>query len=441
MKNNMRVKGILLITVIGMCCIALTSVGATVKDRPQYVLMKAEQSAIYTDGKLQKLCSESNKWIELDQKNHGFVPASCMAEVMNTKLEKIAGSKTKFRIQVGKRTIKITAKQKEYKINNKTFNLSYTPYMDAKTLYVSLRDMARIFEYKVVNLSGVYVYTRTEKGPTVSEISKAILAYENKQIKIPVLTYHHFSTERTDNSLIVHPDLFEQQMKYLSEQGYTTLSDEELVQIYSGKMDIPKKPILITLDDGYESNYNLAFPILKKYNMKATVFLIVRRIFDVHREIVPYNYLDWNEIKEMSDSGLISFQSHTYNMHFMDAINNLGAITHPMSLNGHTETKSDYDQRVIQDLTLSKQIIEQKLGKRVVSFAYPFGHYNKHTEELVKQTGFKFSFSVKSGSNQIVNGPYLLKRASVPGVIKVGMSKIPASFESFPDFLRRVEAK
>jgi peptidoglycan/xylan/chitin deacetylase (PgdA/CDA1 family) len=437
MKNHILKCGswLILVSLLASSFVGITRAAITT---PKYLLLKANQNAIYVDGNLQKLCSNSDKYIQLDEWRHGFAPAKCLAEAIHIESE---GARGKVTFHVGKDTIKVTAKQREYKLNKKTYKLSYAPYMDGKTLYISLRDMARLTNYKVIQLSGVYVFTRLKDGPTASDVSKAIVTYENKQIKIPVLTYHHFSTERTDNSLIVHPDLFDQQMKYIHDQGYTSLSDEDLAKIYAGQMDIPEKPILITLDDGYESNYNLAYPILKKYNLKATIFLIVRRIYDQHREILPYNYLDWQEIKEMSDSGLISFQSHTYNMHFMDPKNNLGAITHPMSVNGKVETDDEYDQRVLNDLALSKSIIEQKLGKKVVSFAYPFGHYNKHTEELVKQAGFQFSFSVKSGSNALVNGPYLLRRASVPGVIKVGMSRIPASFDSFPDFLKRVKEK
>ena len=433
-------SGVKWITLLAVLMSAFAGVGMSENRLPKYMLMKADQKAVFVDGTVQKLCKDTNQVIQFDKAKHAYAPAACLADLLQIKGD-ASKDKTKYTFQFDKRAVKVIANQTEYKVNNRYNSMSYSPYVDNKMLYIALRDIARIAEYKVVNLTGVYVFTRLKDGPTTADVTRAILAYENRQIKIPVLTYHHFSAETTDNSLIVNPDLFDQQMKYLHDQGYTTLSDADLVQIYSGKMDVPQNPVLITIDDGYESNYKLAYPILKKYNMKATVFLIVSRIFDVHRETLPYNFLDWTEVKEMSDSGLISFQSHTNNMHFMDSANNLGAITHPMVWKGVQETKEMYDKRVLDDLTLAKLTLEQKLGKSVVSFAYPFGHYNKHTEELVKQAGYKFSFSVKSGSNSIVNGPYILKRASVPGVIKVGMQRIPASFELFPDFMKRVKEK
>lgn len=438
MKKNVKMLyRLMLLSVMASILFSVSIHAESSSKMPTYIMMKKNQTAIYTDGKLQKLCTGTSLTIELDKKMHGYVPVSCMADVLNIRS---SGTKSQFVFYIHNRKVKIRANERAYTVDGKGYVLSYEPFIASQKLYISIRDIARIASYKVVNLSGVYIYTHTDYTPHVRTISKALLEYENKLIKIPVLTYHHFSTEQNSN-LIVQPDLFEQQMKYLKDNGYTTLSDEDLLKIYSGKMQIPDKPIFITMDDGYESNYKVAYPILKKYNFKATVFLIVRRIADQHHEQKPYTYLDWNQIKEMSESGLVSFQSHTYNLHFIDPMNNLAAITHPMMINGKLETDQAYDKRVLDDLALSRTIIEQKTGKRVISFAYPFGHHNKHTEELLKQAGFQFSFTVRSGYNSIVNGPFSLKRISVPGTLKVGDLQIPSTIDQFGKMLENAISK
>lgn len=163
---------------------------------------------------------------------------------------------------------------------------------------------------------------------------------------IPVLLYHHVNNIDDDPSLNVYPDVFEQQMKYLSEQGYATIFLDELIgYIYTGR--VPKKTVAITFDDGYLDNWVYAYPVLKKYNLKATIFIITRNIKDtvrphrpsrderatgkVSRDNLPLlknhfdtnsesvvnengsaGFLSWEELREMERDGLIDIQSHSH---------------------------------------------------------------------------------------------------------------------------------
>ena len=121
---------------------------------------------------------------------------------------------------------------------------------------------------------------------------------------IPVLNYHQVE-EKDGNPLTLWPDQFEAQMAYLAEEGYTPITIDEMMDALENGAPLPEKPVIITFDDGYADNYEYAYPILKKYGFKATIFLI----YDF-TNTYP-NYLTWDQINEMKESGLIHFESHT----------------------------------------------------------------------------------------------------------------------------------
>ena len=121
---------------------------------------------------------------------------------------------------------------------------------------------------------------------------------------VPVLNYHQVEV-KDGNPLTLHPEQFEAQMAYLKEEGYTTVTIDELMDACENGAALPEKPVVITFDDGYEDNYEYAYPILQKYGFKATIFLI----YDL-TDAYP-GYLTWNEIAEMKASGLMRFESHT----------------------------------------------------------------------------------------------------------------------------------
>ena len=121
---------------------------------------------------------------------------------------------------------------------------------------------------------------------------------------VPVLNYHQIN-DWADNALTVHTDQFDAQMKYLADNGYTAITPAEMLDAWENHTELPEKPVIITFDDGYVDNYRNAFPILQKYNLKGTIFLISDYV-----STYP-NYLTWAQTEEMQESGLIDFESHT----------------------------------------------------------------------------------------------------------------------------------
>ena len=136
-----------------------------------------------------------------------------------------------------------------------------------------------------------------------------------------------------------------------------------LYSLYSSS-NLPEKPILVTLDDGYYSNYEYIFPILKKYNVKASIFIVTDKI---GKEIDGKKYLNWEQCREMQDSGLVEIFSHSKKHVFYDKL--------PVRM-------------IRDDVIKSYKIIEENLGsKKLKVFAYPYGAYTKETVWSLKLNG------------------------------------------------------
>ena len=196
---------------------------------------------------------------------------------------------------------------------------------------------------------------------------KRILPYK---ISIPVLLYHQVALTTIEEDhvrLSVTSKDFEAQMKYLYGRGYQTITLDD----YIAKSDLHLidgiKRIAITFDDGYLDNYQNAFPILKKYQFSATIFIITNFIGKIRSWELgkhPCHYMDWSHIQEMVQNG-ISFQSHSRN--------------HP------DLTKIDLPE-ALKEIVDSRKAIEDKLGIPVHHFAYPYGNFTNKIMELVENT-------------------------------------------------------
>ncbi|MBU3191719.1 polysaccharide deacetylase family protein [Clostridium bowmanii] len=186
--------------------------------------------------------------------------------------------------------------------------------------------------------------------------------------KIPILMYHSISYEK-GNTARIPKEKFKEQMKYLKDNKYTTLTVDELYSyMQTGKL-VPIKPIVITFDDGYKDNYTNAYPILKEFGLKATVFVITNTI-DTEK-----NYLTSNEIRSM-DSNNMRIASHTTAHEQLDKIS--------------------YSDNV-KTMTASKAKLEKILGRNINYFAYPYGVNNDSTRKAAKESGYKLAFSTQYG--------------------------------------------
>ncbi len=200
---------------------------------------------------------------------------------------------------------------------------------------------------------------------------------------VPILAYHMVSDEPEVYS--VNQGDFETQMRYLAEQGYAAISLAELFDAAAGKAALPARPVIITFDDGYEDNYSSALPIMEKYGMKATVFVIAGSVGQP-------GYLSWQQIQDMHNRHT-EIGSHT--------------MTH-VALNELTPPD------LIREVVESKTLLEENLHVPVDFLAYPYGQFNTAVKETLRQAGYRGACSGIAGLNLWGGDPYALKRVNIP---------------------------
>lgn len=202
----------------------------------------------------------------------------------------------------------------------------------------------------------------------------------NNSIGIPVL-YYHSVNEAESNEVTISPEKLRRELQYIKEQGYITLTIDQVNEYIQNNAKIPEKSILITFDDGYMDNYTEAFPILKELNMTATIFCITSSLDGSY-------YMSHEAIKEMYDYG-ISIQSHTVNHLHLDTLS--------------------YDEQ-LKELKKSKEELESIIGNEVISIAFPFGDYNKDTVKAAEAAGYKLAFTTNQGLSNQKTSPLELNR-------------------------------
>ncbi len=223
---------------------------------------------------------------------------------------------------------------------------------------------------------------------------KSLAAVTGKTgISIPVLCYHQtYAGSNTFGGYNVQPRKFEAQLKYLKEQGYQSVSLRDFEAAMNGNppADFPKRPILLTFDDGLTSNETTALPPMRKYGFKGVLF-IYPTIINSKRK----NYMRWPAVRRLAKSGVFEIGSHTY-------------------WHAQLPAMSRADIRV--QLRKSREILESKLGVSITALAYPFGLYDRRVIEEARAAGYNVAFTINPGSNQPGDPPYTLNRYMVTGL-------------------------
>lgn len=281
-----------------------------------------------------------------------------------------------------------------------------TPLLDKKTQPMGADAALLIQDARFFNIDARQFKTAdTEKAGT--------------SIRVPILTYHHFA-EKGDPSTVISAEMFEIQIMAILDAGYTAISFSELCDFVYRGIPLPENPIIITIDDGYLSVYETAFPILLKYNVKATVFIIgvthgQTEYKDTGYPITP-RFNDTQALK-MVRSGIISIQSHSYDMHQYEPFETGRYRTGVLQM--ESESIDDYIASFTEDFERAASQIVGMLGTRPFVFAYPFGYYSELTETLLAGMGVKVTLTIQQGLNTIVvDSPeslFALKRFNVSG--------------------------
>lgn len=238
-----------------------------------------------------------------------------------------------------------------------------------------------------------------------------------KPVKVSVLTFHELSKKFEPGSLLTPVKAFEKMLRSLTSKGYQSFFLSQIPDLIEGRdVGLKKgcKPVVITFDDGYKNNYKLLLPLLKRYQMKANIFLIVSKIVE-KRKASTGNTLTWTELSEMRDSGFFEFGSHTYDSHCN--------LPQKIRLSGGS---ASCWRGLYKDLKKARKVLKKRLGISVNTLAWPHGRNSSNLRKLARMTGHKLVFNTQFGTNEPGRSDYLnLRRisASSPFLSHVALLK------------------
>lgn len=227
--------------------------------------------------------------------------------------------------------------------------------------------------------------------PVAGEIPKAGppvaagKAEVNTKASVVALCYHRFEDIPKD-SLAIKPSEFEQQLQQIKDEGFTVIKMQDFLAWRRGEKEIPEKSCIITIDDGYRSGYDVAWPLLKKFQYPFTMFVYVNYIGSGGKSVT------WEQLAEMRDAG-VDIQSHTYSH---SNLRNPGA-----GVDARTKGLVQKDIKELgkegwlrKEIAGSRKELEDKLGIRVNALAYPFGIHSEEARAMVKASGYEAGFTV-----------------------------------------------
>lgn len=231
-------------------------------------------------------------------------------------------------------------------------------------------------------------------------------AEKERTVHLPILMYHQLSENRARRSrYVITPDDFESDLVLLRQRGYETISVRDLNAYARGKKRLPEKPILLTFDDGFESDYVYAFPLLKQYEAKA-VFNIIGKYADLYSgdvtKHISYSHLNWEQIREMGTSGLAEIQHHGYDLH--DNSKRRGALRRA------NESEQTYEKMIAEDFKRLNDKLADNAGTVAVAFACPFGNYNDALKQALERAGCAVIFTSAERVNILTGNPEELYR-------------------------------
>jgi peptidoglycan/xylan/chitin deacetylase (PgdA/CDA1 family) len=219
--------------------------------------------------------------------------------------------------------------------------------------------------------------------------------------RVPILCYHRFAAGGKPDKLEVTAAQFEEQILYLKRNGFTVVSLADFHAFTLGKKQLPRKSVVITIDDGYRSIYSIAYPIIQKHRIPVTAY--------IYPDFLGSGAaLNWAMIREMQSGGLIDFQSHSK--------------SHTkLSAQGRRESRQAYLARIASELEASKAVISKQLGKAVSYIAYPYGGTDAYVADKTRDFGYANGTTVVRGLNAAYAPQYLLRRDMVFGSDSLAM--------------------
>lgn len=239
------------------------------------------------------------------------------------------------------------------------------------------------------------VWVRPDWRPLWAGLWETLVRNLSRFQEIPVLMYHQVVARPPASSrlkLYVTAELLEKQLRFLKARGFEAVTFTDLVT-----RELPAKPVFLTFDDGYENHYDLLFPLLKKYRMRAVLYILGDRHLD-------YNYWDAakgepkarllsaEQIREMSESGWVEFGGHSMR---------------------HTDLTQLTAADMVKDLVECKAAVEEVTGRPALSLAYPYGGFNESVKAATAKAGFVFGLAVNGGPIRFGEDLFAIHRINI----------------------------
>ncbi len=219
------------------------------------------------------------------------------------------------------------------------------------------------------------------------DVKQSPLVILQRRIRIPIVMYHYVeyvkdAGDTTRIKLNINPFTFENELKSLTQNGYSTYFVKDVPAMIEGGLKPPEKSVVLTFDDGYEDFYTYAFPLLKKYNVKATIYI-------VYDFIGRKGFMNDAQLREIIASNLVEIGSHT--------LDHLALKQAPVAV-------------ARAQIIDSKKKLEDRFGITVETFAYPYGSFGQEAINLAKEAGYTAAVSVIPGVYQIKDNLFYLSR-------------------------------
>ena len=274
------------------------------------------------------------------------------------------------------------------------------PKIEKEILLNDIEKALNLSENEKEELKDI-IFKETNLQNIVDKIEKKYfeLYVNKKKYDIPVIMYHRVINNPENEGVhgtYIYENIFREHMKYLKDKNYTVITFKDLDKIgWRNRFEKDKKYVFITFDDGYKDNYDLAFPILKEFGFKATIFLMGSSTYnewDVKASgEKEFPLMSVEMIKEMQDYG-IEFGAHTFNHPKLNILSN---------------------EEIEHQIVDVKKPLEEKIGKEIITFAYPYGILNDYAKKMARKAGYTFALATDSGSVCLSNDLYQIRRIAI----------------------------
>lgn len=213
----------------------------------------------------------------------------------------------------------------------------------------------------------------------------SLLLWISQNYQVPILMYHDVASGQEPHTNVVTPESFRMQMAYLKQNKYRVIPFDDLIDFLKDGETISRKAVVVTFDDGHAGIYYHALPVLREFNLPAIIFI-------PSGYIGKEGYLTVEQMREMQNSGLVSFGSHTIDHAYLPDL-----------------SEADQERQII----FSKQALESALETEILYFAYPSGGFNRTSQDILKKVGYRAAVTTNRGFDREQKDLYELKRVSM----------------------------